>query len=172
MNDPVAVLLVLGFIEWIEHPGFGAVDMAWLFAQDLAIGLAVGARGRVCRRRPLRCAAAWRAAASIRWRRWQSPPSRSGGRTLGRLRASSPSISPDWCWARQIPARRTIAAFHEGLSWVAQVAMFFTLGLLVFPATRQRRVRGHDPGDRRGRDRATARGFRRDRVQRYTTASA
>jgi potassium/hydrogen antiporter len=35
--------------------------------------------------------------------------------------------------SREIPARRTIAAFHEGLAWVAQVAMFFTLGLLVFP---------------------------------------
>ena len=35
--------------------------------------------------------------------------------------------------SREIPARRTVAAFHEGLAWVAQVAMFFTLGLLVFP---------------------------------------
>ena len=31
-NDPVAVLLVLGFIDWIQQPGYGIADMAWLFA--------------------------------------------------------------------------------------------------------------------------------------------
>ena len=27
-NDPIAVLLVLGFIEWILNPGYGIGDMA------------------------------------------------------------------------------------------------------------------------------------------------
>jgi cell volume regulation protein A len=31
------------------------------------------------------------------------------------------------------PARRTIVTFHEGLAWVAQLALFLLLGLLVFP---------------------------------------
>jgi potassium/hydrogen antiporter len=33
-----------------------------------------------------------------------------------------------------VPARRTVVTFHEGLAWVAQLALFLTLGLLVFPA--------------------------------------
>jgi potassium/hydrogen antiporter len=33
-----------------------------------------------------------------------------------------------------VPARRTVIAFHQGISWVAQISLFFLLGLLVFPS--------------------------------------
>ena len=33
-----------------------------------------------------------------------------------------------------IPARNTITVFHQGLAWVAQIGLFLTLGLLVFPS--------------------------------------
>src|SRR3954447_12188833 len=42
LNDPVAVLLVLGFIERLTHPGYGLADFAWLFVRQLALGAAVG----------------------------------------------------------------------------------------------------------------------------------
>src|SRR5882757_8090095 len=42
MNDPVALLLVIGFIEWIQKPGFGAADMVGLLALKLAVGIVVG----------------------------------------------------------------------------------------------------------------------------------
>ena len=42
MNDPVALLLVIGFIEWIQQPGYGLADMAGLLALKLALGIAVG----------------------------------------------------------------------------------------------------------------------------------
>ena len=33
-----------------------------------------------------------------------------------------------------IPARNTITVFHQGFAWVAQIGLFLTLGLLVFPS--------------------------------------
>ena len=39
MNDPVALLLVIGFIEWIQEPGYGLADMAGLLALKLAVGI-------------------------------------------------------------------------------------------------------------------------------------
>src|SRR6476661_9493456 len=48
MNDPVALLLVIGFIEWIQQPGYGFPDMAALLALKLALGTAIGlALGRL-----------------------------------------------------------------------------------------------------------------------------
>jgi cell volume regulation protein A len=41
MNDPVAVLLVLGFIEWIQHDDYGILDMVGLFVLELGLGTIV-----------------------------------------------------------------------------------------------------------------------------------
>src|SRR3954449_754197 len=42
LNDPVAVLLVLGFIDWIKQPDYGVLNMIGLFVQQMGIGLVVG----------------------------------------------------------------------------------------------------------------------------------
>ena len=42
MNDPIAVLLVTGFISWIEGPDYGLPDMALAMAEEIAVGLVVG----------------------------------------------------------------------------------------------------------------------------------
>src|SRR3954468_23359090 len=42
LNDPIAVLLVLGFIDWITKPDYGLLDMVGLFVQQMGIGLVVG----------------------------------------------------------------------------------------------------------------------------------
>ena len=42
------------------------------------------------------------------------------------------------------PARRTIVTFHDGVAWIAQLALFLILGLLVFPEDLgDDRARGH-----------------------------
>jgi potassium/hydrogen antiporter len=134
LNDPVAVLLVLGFIEWIQNPAFGFGDMVWLFAEELAIGLAIGlAVGylgvEMLKRSRLASGGLYPvgtlAIAAIAF---------GGSDVLSGSGFLAVYLAGLVMGSRQIPARRTIAAFHEGLSWVAQVAMFFTLGLLVFPS--------------------------------------
>ena len=134
MNDPVALLLVLGFIEWIENPGYGVADMAWLFVQQLGIGLAAGlaiglAGVELLKRSRLASGGlypvATLAVAAIAY----GVSDVAGGSGFLAVYLAGLVLG-----SRQIPARRTIAAFHEGLSWVAQVALFFTLGLLVFPS--------------------------------------
>src|ERR1700744_3621278 len=48
MNDPVALLLVIVFIEWTQQPGYGPADMIGLIALKIAVGIVVGlALGRL-----------------------------------------------------------------------------------------------------------------------------
>lgn len=133
-NDPVAVLLVVGFVSWIQEPDYGIVDMLASLAQEMSIGAVVGLIvGRLA------------------------------VTALGKVRLSSAGLYPVASIAictlafgladvahgsgflavylaglaiggSELPAKRTIVTFHEGMAWVAQLAMFFTLGLLVFPS--------------------------------------
>src|SRR5204862_3588187 len=45
LNDPVAIVLVLGLIVAIQTPGFGTLDMIWICAKQLEIGVAIGGSG-------------------------------------------------------------------------------------------------------------------------------
>src|SRR3954447_2622576 len=133
-NDPVAVLLVIGFISWVKEPDYGLADMALLFVEEIGIGLLVGL--------------------AVGWLSVQ---------TLMRTRLASAGLYPVASLAvaalafgaadvlhgsgflavylvglsigsSNIPAKRTITTFHTGIGWLAQVVMFLTLGLLVFPS--------------------------------------
>src|SRR3954464_18400 len=42
LNDPLAILLVIGFIDWIQNPDYGALDMGLLLLRELGVGLGVG----------------------------------------------------------------------------------------------------------------------------------
>ena len=135
MNDPVALLLVIGFIEWIQEPGFGIADMIGLEALKLSIGIVVGlALGRVAvaafdRVRfptdgiyPVATIAIAALAYGL------AEVAHGSGLLATYLTALA-------LGSARIPARRTIVAFHEGVGWVAQIGLFILLGLLVFPST-------------------------------------
>ena len=134
LNDPMAILLVLGCVEWITPPGYGIADFAWTFTQELLIGGAIGflvGRAAVSLLRAMHLdtaglypvatvaagAVAFGAAATVHG--------------SGFLAVYMVGL---WIGTAPLPQMRLIHAFHEGLAWVAQLAMFLVLGLLVVPA--------------------------------------
>jgi cell volume regulation protein A len=133
-NDPVAVLLVIGFIDWIEKPDYGVLDMAVLFAEEIAVGAAFG------------LTVGWLAVRGLQRTRLES----SGLYPVASLATAAIAfgaadalhgsgflavyIAGLVLGSARIPAKRTMTVFHQGLAWVAQITMFLALGLLVFPS--------------------------------------
>src|SRR3954471_533467 len=134
-NDPMAIALTVGLIAWIERPGhYGAADLLLEVVRQLGLGLLVGvvlgaAATWVFARIPQTVGAfapvASIAAAAVSF----GAADAIGGSgflavyLVGLAVGSTPSRY-----------RRQLVAFHEGLAFVAQVAMFVVLGLLVFPS--------------------------------------
>jgi cell volume regulation protein A len=134
LNDPVAVLLVVGFIDWITHRDYGILDMLGLFVQQLGIGLAVG------------LGVGWLAVQGLRRTRLAT----AGLYPVATIATAAVSFGAAdvlhgsgflavyltglTLGSAPIPAKSTVTTFHEGLAWVAQLTMFVVLGLLVFPS--------------------------------------
>jgi cell volume regulation protein A len=133
-NDPVAIALTLGLIAWIERPRFGADDLSLLLIRQLGLGLVIGvalglAAMWVFARIPVAIEAfvpvASVAAAAVAY--GAADAAHGSGflavYLVGLAVGSTPSRY-----------RSQLVAFHVGLAYVAQVALFIVLGLLVFPS--------------------------------------
>lgn len=134
LNDPLAVLLVIGLIDWIQRPGYGLGDMAWLLAKELGIGLAVG------------LAVGWVAIQGLRRVRFPT----EAAYLIGTLSVAALAygaaatlhgsgflavyLAGLALGSVPFPAQRGAMVFHQGLASLAQVTMFLVLGLLVFPS--------------------------------------
>jgi potassium/hydrogen antiporter len=133
-NDPIAVLLVLGFIEWLTHDSYGIGDMAVLFVRQLGIGLGIGvvvgvAGVWVLRRVQLATAGLYPVATlAIAALAFGGADALHGSGFLAVYLAGLALGTVG------VPAQQTVTSFHQGLAWLAQVAMFVALGLLVFPS--------------------------------------
>jgi potassium/hydrogen antiporter len=135
MNDPVALLLVIGFIEWIQQPGYGLADMAGLLVLKLGLGAVIGyllgrlsvlALDRVRLPGEGIYPVATIAIAGLAY--GLAEIAHGSGFLAVYLTALA-------LGSARIPARRTVVAFHQGLGWVAQISLFILLGLLVFPSS-------------------------------------
>ncbi len=134
MNDPVALLLVTGFIAWIEEPGYGIADMAGELVLKLGLGavfgIAVGLGARWTFRRLNYPTQGLYPVASI------ATAAIAYGLTEALYGSGFLAVylTALILGTGQVPGKRTVLAFHQGLGWVSQIALFFLLGLLVFPS--------------------------------------
>jgi potassium/hydrogen antiporter len=133
-NDPVAVMLVLVMEEIIRIPGYGPLDAVWFLAKQLVIGVGIGLLVG--------------ALATAALKRLESAPSGlslvASFATAAIAYGAAASIDGSGFLAvylaglavgdARVGSRRAMLAFHEGLAAVADIGMFFALGLLVFPS--------------------------------------
>ena len=134
LNDAVAVLLVLACIDWLLKPGYDTGDALVLLVRQFGLGIAAGA------------AAGWLGVQALQRVRLATAglyPVASlaiAGVAYGAAAALEGSgfvavyLAGLALGSARIPARQTVANFHQGLGWLAQLSMFLVLGLLVFPS--------------------------------------
>jgi cell volume regulation protein A len=130
----MAVALTLGFISWLTKPGYGTEDVLVLLVRQLGVGLVVGlVLGWIASRlfphlpadlapfAPVASVAAAALAYGVA----------DAFDASGLLAVYVVAL---WIGNTQMPLRRAITTFHEGLAFIAQVVLFIVLGLLVFPS--------------------------------------
>ncbi|MFH1801091.1 MAG: potassium/proton antiporter [Candidatus Omnitrophota bacterium] len=133
-NDPMAVFLTLGMIQLIQHPAMPWPYLIVMFFKQMTLGFVAG----------------WIFAGILLW-------------TINRLRleyeglyavltfsvallayAAAETVGGNGFLAVYLTGlllsrkdffyKRSLIRFHAGLAWLMQIAMFVTLGLLVFPS--------------------------------------
>ena len=134
LNDPVAIALTIGLIAWIEDPATGFPDLVFGIFRQLALGLVVGV--------VLGAVAMWAFARLPHSIGAFAPVASVATAALtfgladvihgsGFLAVYLVGLAVGSTPSRY---RSQLVAFHEGLAFLAQVAMFIVLGLLVFPS--------------------------------------
>ncbi len=134
VNDPAAIALTIGFIEWIHKSDYGASHVAILVFEELGLGLLVGLLAGgismwLFSRLP-HSVGAFAPVASIA----------AGALTFG----AADFIGGSGFLAIYIVGlaigstpsryRSELTVFHEGFAFLSQVAMFIMLGLFVVPS--------------------------------------
>jgi len=133
-NDPMAVFLTIGFVQLASRPDLSAWTLLPTFVQQLVLGAVFGYAG----------------ATIVVW-------------SINRLKLEYEGLYPVYTTAAMILLfsvtsslggsgflaiylagifmgrsnfihKNSLIRFHDGVAWMAQIAMFLTLGLLVFPS--------------------------------------
>jgi len=133
-NDPVAVVLVLVMIEVVHRPGYEPLAAVWFLVHELGVGLLVGwVVGRLAPRALRRIAGG---APGVELVATFAVAAIAFG-AAGSLEGSgflAVYVAGLGLGDAPLPERESVVAFHGGLASVAELGMFLTLGLLVFPS--------------------------------------
>lgn len=135
LNDPVAILLVIGLIEWIQTPGYGISEMAVLFVEELSMGLVVGVAVGLLAGRGIR------AVGNVSPGLYPVATMATAATAFGLAQELHGSgflavyLAGLMLGSMRLPAARAISDFHDGVAWVSQIAAFLVLGLLFSPAS-------------------------------------
>ncbi|MGB4800077.1 MAG: potassium/proton antiporter [Candidatus Saccharimonadales bacterium] len=133
LNDPMAIALTLGLITWVLHPATGAGAFLVLLAQQLGIGLIVGAgmgfgAMKIFSRMPTSVGSFAPVASLATCALTYGLADALGGSgfmavyLVGLAIGSTPSRY-----------RGQLTVFHEGIAFLSQVLLFVILGLFAVP---------------------------------------
>ncbi|MCL6509152.1 MAG: potassium/proton antiporter [Anaerolineae bacterium] len=133
-NDPMAVFLTLGMISLLTTPGAGILGLVPMFVLQMSLGagfgLAIGYAGvRLMNRIRLQAEGLYVIITITIVLVAYSATALAGGN--GFLAVYLCGL---FMGNRDFIHKRSLLRFHDGLAWLMQIAMFLTLGLLVFPS--------------------------------------
>jgi cell volume regulation protein A len=133
-NDPMAVFLTVGFIHLLTHPNASLADFVPMFFSQMALGAAFGygiGRAGVFVTNHLRLEYEGLYSVftlTLVLLTYGVTASLGGNGFLAVYLTGLVMGNSDFIH------KRSILRFHDGVAWLMQIAMFLTLGLLVFPS--------------------------------------
>ncbi len=134
VNDPMAVALTMGLLAWLTDPTYGLENVVLLLVRQLGLGALIGigfglAASRILPRLPADLAP-FGPVASVAI----AGVSYGFADVIGGSGFLAVYVVALMIGNTPMAIRGSLIAFHEGLAFVAQVALFIVLGLLVFPS--------------------------------------
>ncbi len=132
-NDPIAVALTIGLIEWVQNRSYGLTDLLVLVTRQLGVGLVLGVA--------VGLASAWAIArlpaSAAQFAPVATVAAGAIGFGLADVAGGSGFLAVYlvglFVGNAATPLRRALVSFHAGLAFLAQVGLFIVLGLFVFP---------------------------------------
>lgn len=133
-NDPIAVFLTIGLVDLITTPGATLLNLVPSFILQMALGAAGGALfgwltvftvNRIRLQQEGLYVVLTLAATMLTY----AATALVGGNGFLAVYLAGIVVGN-----RNIVHKRSILRFHDGIAWLMQIAMFLTLGLLVFPS--------------------------------------